>query len=153
MNFMAIDPGARGAIAVIHEDGTVELAPFSKENYLRVVSEHQCSRAVVEKVHAMPSQGVTSMFSFGENFGWIQGLLYAFSIPYDLVPPQKWKKEFGLLFPKGTDKRDIKRHSIERAKTLFPGVSLLPTARCKVESDGLAEALLMAEFCRRMYGK
>lgn len=149
MNFIGVDPGAKGGIAVIRDDGSAELAPFTKENYLRVVSCHKCGVAVVEKVHAMPSQGVTSMFSFGENFGWIQGLLFAFSIPCVLVPPQTWKRHFGLIFPHGTDKNEIKRRSIEKARALFPLANLLPTPRCKKESDGMAEALLMAEYCRR----
>lgn len=152
MNFIGIDPGAKGGIAVIRDDGSIELAPFSKENYLRIVSHHQCSVAVVEKVHAMPSQGVTSMFSFGENFGWIQGLLYAYSIPCMLVPPQTWKKYFGLIFPKGTEKNIVKQKSIEKAKELFPFANLFPTPRCKNESDGMAEALLMAEYNRQTNG-
>lgn len=49
----------------------------------------------LERVGARPGQGVTSMFKFGENFGFIQGLLTACSIPYGLVTPQKWKREKG----------------------------------------------------------
>lgn len=151
MIHIGIDPGAKGALVAIKGGKVLYKSIFDKEEYRRIVSscvELDNTVAVVEKVHAMPSQGVTSMFSFGENFGWIQGLLDAFSVPYVLVPPQTWKNKYGLIAPKGTDKKVIKQNSVERAKTLFPDVSLLASARCRVESDGLAEALLIADFCR-----
>ena len=69
------------------------------------------------------------------------GLLKANGIPYQLVRPQKWKKEYSITANKNT--------SIEVCKRLFPNVSLLPTERCRKDHDGLAEALLMAEFARR----
>lgn len=89
----------------------------------------------------MPGQGVTSMFKFGENFGFIQGLLMAYSIPYELVTPQKWKKEFQVTGDKNS--------SISVCKRLFPDVPLRRTDRCKKDHDGMAEALLMAEYARR----
>ena len=81
------------------------------------------------------------MFKFGENFGMIQGILQAFGIPYELVTPQKWRREFGVTADKNT--------SIEVCKRLFPDVDLKRTERCKKEHDGMAEALLMAEYARR----
>jgi crossover junction endodeoxyribonuclease RuvC len=104
------------------------------------------SIAAVEKVGAMPGQGVTSMFSFGQSFGFILGVLTAFGIPYQLVPPRKWKTEFGLI---NTEKQD----SVTVAKRLFPGVSLLPTERCRKESDGMSDSLLLAEYARRHFGE
>lgn len=151
MIHIGIDPGAKGALVAIWHGKVLFKSIFDKEEYIKIVSdcvELDDTVAVVEKVHAMPSQGVTSMFSFGENFGWIQGLLDAYGIQFVLVPPQTWKKKYGLIAPKGMDKKVIKQNSVERAKTLFPGVSLLASARCRVESDGLAEALLIADFCR-----
>ena len=94
----------------------------------------------VEKVGAMPGQGVVSMFNFGHNLGLIEGLLQANKIPYQLVPPQTWKKEFSLT--------GDKQKSIEVCKKLFPDISLLATPRSRKESDGMAEALLMAEYAR-----
>lgn len=98
-------------------------------------------RCCLERVGAMPGQGVTSMFKFGENFGFIQGLLTAYGIPYELVTPQKWKKEFQVTGDKNS--------SIAVCKRLFQGVSLRRTDRCKTDHDGMAEALLMAEYARR----
>jgi len=95
----------------------------------------------VEKVGAMPGQGVVSMFNFGKSAGFIEGVLSAYHISYILVPPQRWKKEFDL--------HSDKQQSIDVCKRLFPDVNLLPTPRCKKPSDGMAEALLIAEYARR----
>lgn len=81
------------------------------------------------------------MFNFGANFGYIQGILEALRFPYELIAPQKWKKEFSLT--------SDKKASIRTAQRLFPGVSLLADKHCRVESDGMAEALLLAEYARR----
>lgn len=141
MIYIGIDPGKGGAMALI-KDGTISLIPFSEEGYREALggisSRGVC---VLEKVGAMKGQGVTSMFSFGANFGYIQGLLWAFKIPFELVVPQKWKKEFSVTADKNS--------SIAVAKRLFPNVCLKRTGRCKKDDDGLAEALLMAEYARR----
>jgi crossover junction endodeoxyribonuclease RuvC len=89
----------------------------------------------------MPGQGVTSMFSFGKSAGFIEGVLTALAIPYQLVPPQTWKKVFSL--------NASKLNSIEVCQKLFPDVDLMRTERCKKPHDGMAEALLMAEYARR----
>ena len=96
--------------------------------------------AVVEKVGAMPGQGVVSMFNFGKSAGFIEGVLAAFGIEILLVPPQKWKKAYDL----GSDKQK----SIEKCQEMHPELSLLPTSRCKKPSDGMAEAVLIAEYGR-----
>ncbi len=145
VNFIGIDPGKSGALAVISENGIVGVTVFDEEKYADILGAVWNGKGnaicCLEHVGAMPGQGVTSMFSFGENFGFIQGLLKANGIPYQLVRPQKWKKEFSITANKNT--------SIEVCKRLFPNVSLLPTERCRKDHDGMAEALLMAEFARR----
>jgi crossover junction endodeoxyribonuclease RuvC len=145
MNYIGIDPGAKGALAIIGDNGTTTTTVFDEVKYCDILGAPWYSSentiCCLEHVGAMPGQGVTSMFSFGENFGFIQGLLKANGIPYELVRPQKWKKEFSITKDKNT--------SIEVCKRLFPKVSLLPTERCKKDHDGMAEALLMAEYARR----
>lgn len=144
MIYIGIDPGKTGALAVIFGgmDETV-LVPFGEQEYINTFRNltGQKVKACLEHVTAMPKQGVTSMFNFGQNFGYIKGLLEAFSIPYELVRPQKWKKEFSITGDKNS--------SIEVCKRLFPGVSLLRTDRCRKDDNNMAEALLMAEYARR----
>lgn len=148
MLWIGIDPGKSGALAVISEDsfGTMAWAiPFGEKNYATELAKYiglaQVKAVCVEKVNAMPGQGVVSMFNFGHNLGFIEGLLQAYELPYQLVPPQTWKKEFSL--------NSDKQRSIEVCQKLFPHVSLLPTDKSRKPNDGMAEALLMAEYARR----
>lgn len=141
--FVGIDPGKSGALAILYPDGTVETMPFDAVTYAKRLSEIRLHDVVccVEKVGAMPGQGVVSMFNFGHNLGFIEGVLRAMDLPYQLVPPQTWKKEFSLTSDKAK--------SIEVCQKLFPKVSLLATPRSRKPSDGIAEAVLMAEYARR----
>lgn len=145
MTFIGIDPGKKGSLALL-EDDKVSIFPFFEDTYIDVLSKVDPHNAVccLEHVGAMPGQGVTSMFHFGENFGFIQGVLRAYKIPFELVRPQKWKKEFSITGDKNS--------SIQVCKRLFPEVNLLPTPRCKKEDDGMAEAALMALYAQRKLG-
>lgn len=148
MIYIGIDPGKKGALAVIDTEAPAPFAvPFSERGYLDVLRDTDPGKSIValEKVAAMPGQGVTSMFNFGCGFGWTQGILEALRFPYELVPPQRWKKAFGVTSDKHT--------SIRAAQRLFPGVSLLASPRCRIENDGMAEALLLAEYARRNLGR
>lgn len=147
---IGVDPGKDGTLAILRYRDEPVLVPFNEEEYatwlrrLSLLTRNGIDGSVfcvVEHVNAMPGQGVTSCFSFGQNFGFILGLLTAFCIPYELVRPQKWKKEFSCTSDKNT--------SIEVAQRLFPGVDLRRTPQCRKPHDGKAEALLIAEFCRR----
>ena len=142
MIYVGIDPGKSGGYAIL-KDETIETHPWDNVSFVEAMKQLDSvsTIACVEKVGAMPGQGVTSMFHFGESAGFIHGVLTALGIPFQLIPPQKWKKEFSL----GSDKNQ----SISACQSLFPGVSLLPTDRCRKPSDGMAEALLMAEYARR----
>ena len=141
--YIGIDPGKSGALALLTEDGQCTVVPFHESAYTTILKAASGPSSVccLEKVGAMPGQGVVSMFNFGHNLGYIEGLLQAFDIPYQLVPPQTWKKEFCVTSDKNT--------SIEVCRKLFPHVSLLPTERRRKPSDGMAEAILIAEYARR----
>ena len=142
MIYIGCDPGKKGSLALL-ENGKVSIFPFDEDTYINVLGKVDPHAAVccLEHVGAMPGQGVTSMFHFGENFGFIQGVLRAYRIPFELVRPQKWKKEFSITGDKNS--------SIAVCKRLFPEVNLLPTPRCKKEDDGMAEATLMALYAQR----
>lgn len=156
MYFIGIDPGAKGALSVISEGGAlIETSVYSLPNYRHILSRYDETNAIacVEKVHAMPRQGVSSCFTFGKNLGLIEGLLYSQEIPFTEVPPQTWMKAFNLLKPHTHQGKRDKSSSIALAHSLFPGVPFLPTKRCKKESDGIAESLLIAEYGRVFLGK
>lgn len=145
--FIGIDPGKSGGIACIDTKYGCYAAPYSDEELIDIIrSETRDGRAdsmicCLEKVGARPGQGVISMFSFGKNVGYIKGVLESFGVPYQEIYPQKWKKEFGL--------NSEKEKSVEVCRKLFPTVKLLATKYSKKPHDGMAEALLMAEYARR----
>lgn len=146
--YIGIDPGKSGGIACIDtESGICYTEPYSDKALIDLCRDESYSGnteriiCCLEKVGAMPGQGVTSMFNFGASYGYIKGVLEAFRIPYQEIPPQRWKKEFGLNSDKAT--------SVEVCRKLFPDVNLLATECSKKPHDGMAEALLMAEYARR----
>lgn len=142
--YIGIDPGANGGIATIIK-GVANALPYDPAQLIKMCREIRRNQVdaicCLEKVGAMPGQGVTSMFNFGQSVGYIKGALEAFGIPYQEITPKRWKKEFGL--------NSDKTKSIDVCQRLFPDVNLLATSKCKKPHDGMAEALLMAEYARR----
>lgn len=148
MIYIGIDPGKNGGYAILFGNNSRYYGVMDEDDFVRDIRTVSCPNnvfAVVEKVGAMPKQGVVSMFNFGKSAGFIEGVLRAFNIPHQLVTPQKWKREFGLTGDKA--------RSIEVCKRFFPGVDLRKNDRCRKEHDGIAEALLMAEYARRIRGE
>ena len=155
MLYIGIDPGKKGAWAEIGvgEGGQiVHVTPWDAEQFVatmrgvgKQIQDHGMKAlACVEKVGARPGQGTVSMFSFGQSYGYILGVLESCGVPYQLVVPNRWKGEFGL-----TGKE--KRASIDVCKALYPDVSLRPTNRSRVDSDGMSDALCLATFAARRW--
>ena len=150
MIYIGIDPGSKsGAYAILGSDNSVKVFHWDNDRFvshmrtltiIRDVDDEKVM-AVVEKVNAMPKQGVSSTWVFAENFGYIQGVLHAFGIPYQLVPPRVWKKMYSLT--------SDKTQSIEVCHRLFPDVSLKRTERSRVDDNNFAESVLIAEYARR----
>ena len=145
--FLGVDPGLKGGFALLSdaEPGKILiLDDFDKVRFLDMLSflshEQQVTRCCLEKVGARPGQGVTSMFHFGENYGWLKGAMDMAEISFQEIQPQRWKREFSL----GSDKKQ----SVEVARQLYPQAELIPKG-CRVPKDGRAEALLMATFAWR----
>lgn len=150
MIYIGIDPGSKsGAYAILGSDNSVKVFPWDNDRFvshmrtltiIRDVDDEKVM-AVVEKVNAIHGQGISSTWAFAENFGYIQGVLHAFGIPFQLVPPRVWKKEFSLTSDKAK--------SIEVCHRLFPDVSLKRTERSRVDDNNFAESVLIAEYARR----
>jgi crossover junction endodeoxyribonuclease RuvC len=150
-NLIALDPGLTGAIAILYR-GEVGARPLplagktlDLAELATIITQAKPRLAVIEKVHAMPGQGVTSMFTFGTGYGAIQGILAALRIPYELVTPQAWKK----VVLAGTDKS--KDAAIAYCRRAFPEVALV-LPRCRKPHEGMADALCLLEYARRTYG-
>lgn len=144
MIWIGIDPGAKGAMALVSENQAT-VTPFDPDTYiqwLKDIKGHECV-CCIEAVHSITGQGIASSFKFGQTYGWLLGVLDAIGIPYQPITPQKWKKEFGLT--------SNKAQSVEVCKRLYPEVNLKRTERSKKDDDGMAEALLMATYAKRKF--
>lgn len=137
MKVMGIDPGKSGAIAVINttnnEVSYIRLDETSLDVWAFIEAQ-QPDCAILERVSAMPRQGVSSTFKFGTSFGFCQGVLVAARIPHVLVTPGEWQKSLRCL-SKG-DKNVTK----SKAQELFPHIKI---------THKNADALLIAEYARR----
>ncbi len=145
--FVGVDVGKKGGFSLIDsESQTAEVNLWDDTEFVRRMQELKSSGkpcvVCVEKVGAMPGNGSVSMFKFGSAAGFIQGVLTALEIPFQLVPPKTWKKDFSL--------DNDKQKSIETAQRLFPGVNLIPKG-CRKPSDGEAESLLLATYASRHF--
>lgn len=149
--FVGIDPGQAGGVAVINTTGAViDLTPMPASrkqvyDWLNTVTTPYMKKLVaVECVHSMPKQGVASTFKFGKGYGEVLGIVTALRFEIHEPTPQAWKK--AMLA--GTDK--TKDASIQVAENLFPTINLVQP-RCRKAHDGVAEALLLAEYTRRLH--
>ncbi len=147
MVYIGIDPGRTGGYAAIKKD-SVETHLWDDDKFIEWLRNMEKPCVIcLEAVHAFPDdnktgvRGATSTFNFGKSAGFIEGVIRTLGVPYQRVDPRKWKKEFSL--------DSDKQKSIDTCKHLFPQINLIPTERSRKESDGMAEALLMAEYARR----
>lgn len=147
MLVVGIDPGATGALAFIDDrDGLMAVydMPTTKNKQgknlvnatllAQLLRVEQPSKAIIERVSAMPGQGVTSMFNFGMGYGVVLGVIASLGIPHELVTPQTWKRAAGLI---GADK------DYARTKVL----EMYPYADVARKKDiGRADAILIARY-------
>lgn len=164
--YVGIDPGLDGAIAIIDLDRTEVLVCDTptigvdkpsghrreyNEGMMRSIIQGFISRVGgspmrvecgLENVHAMPGQGVRSMFTMGVGSGTWRGMLAMAGVPYKLVTPQTWKKYHGLI---GSDKEASRLLAIQG----HPNVA---DRLARKKDHGRAEALLLADFVRARRG-
>ena len=152
MLIYGIDPGFTGAVSIydteldslIIHDIPVVKSPKGKTliNLPELLSilnntENQPSLAAIELVNAMPNQGVSSTFRFGQGFGQLQMGIVASKLPIEYVTPRRWKKYFDLSRDKGESRR--------LAKLCFPNHAHYFK---RVKDDGRAEAALIGLYAK-----
>jgi|TARA_B100002051_G_C16659823_1_gene598515 crossover junction endodeoxyribonuclease RuvC len=160
MLIIGIDPGISGSICFFKDGKILDVVEMptmtdGKKNKrqvngsqiyneikkkIDVVSEEDI-RVVIEHVTAMPGQGVTSMFNFGQSFGILKGICSAMRLPMYFVRPAKWKKYFSLI----NSEKDASR---TRAIEIFPYFS---SQLSKKKDSNKADAILIASFYYETY--
>ena len=153
MRIIGIDPGLSGAIAVLDNNkvlkiydmpvmaegkknkrqlNSAQLVNIIKEN----IENREETNVVVEQVNAMPGQGVTSMFNFGQTFGAIKGVCAALNLPIFFIRPSKWKKYFELI-------NSSKDSSRTKAIEMYPSIA---DQLSKKKDVNKSDAILIARF-------
>lgn len=146
--YIGLDPGKKGAMAIMGYSNTtgerymMKIIPFDPQEYIKTLKQFNGATVCIEQVHSLPHEGVKSVWSFGQTYGWLLGVLDAVGLSYQTVSPNLWKKDFSLL-------RAEKKQSIEVCKRLFPGIELKRTDRCRNDDDNMADAALICEYARR----
>lgn len=147
--FIGIDPGKTGGICILDDNGkvlTLAAMPINGDELdvqaiCRLIS---CPASVeacaIERVGAMPGQGLSSTFRFGFGTGMLHGIIRTLGIPLEVASPQVWQKSFGGL--NGGDKS----HTAAHAARLFPGLDLRASPRCKKPHEGMVDALGIATW-------
>tara|TARA_A100001037_G_C14653983_1_gene415827 strand:- start:32 stop:523 length:492 start_codon:yes stop_codon:yes gene_type:complete len=153
MIIIGIDPGLSGAIAILENNevkkileipvmsegkknkrqlNNAQLVNLLKDN----IKDFNDASVVVEQVNAMPGQGVTSMFNFGQTFGAIKGICAALGLPIYFVRPAKWKKHFDLI----NSSKDASRTKVIE---MYP---LLSSQLSRKKDVNKSDAVLIARF-------
>ncbi len=160
MLIIGIDPGISGSICFLEEGKILDVIEMptmaeGKKNKKQVngsqiyneikkkidKSKNQDVRVVIEQVSAMPGQGVTSMFNFGQSFGILKGICSAMQLSMFFVRPAKWKKYFNLI----NSEKDASR---TRAIEIFPYFS---SELSRKKDSNKADAILIACFYHETY--
>ena len=160
MLIIGIDPGVSGSICFFKDGKILDVIemPVMNEgkknkkqvNGAQIYNEitkkinsnpETNTRVVIEHVTAMPGQGVTSMFNFGQSFGVLMGICSAMRLPMFFVRPAKWKRYFNLI----NSEKDASR---TRAIEIFPDFS---SQLSKKKDSNKADAILIASFYYETY--
>ena len=155
MRIIGIDPGLSGGIAVLDDlkifdvydmpimsEGKKNKNQLNSAQLVNIIKKNIISNGdtflIVEQVSAMPGQGVTSMFNFGQTFGSIKGICAALNLPIFFVRPAKWKKHFDLI---NSSKDASRTKVIEMYPSISPRLS-------KKKDVNKADAILIARYFR-----
>ena len=153
MKIIGIDPGLSGAIAILEDkkvlnifdmpvmaEGKKNKRQLNSAQLVNIIKENTIKNediaVVVEQVNAMPGQGVTSMFNFGQSFGAIIGLCAALNLPIFFVRPSKWKKHFELI----NSSKDASRTKVIE---MYPSLS---NQLAKKKDVNKSDAILIARY-------
>lgn len=156
MIHVGIDPGLHGGLAALTSDGevrqTLAMPVAAREIDAGRLGDilsawttlYGALTVSLEKVGAMPGQGVSSMFKFGTGWGMVRGVCAALDWPVTLVPPTVWKKTVLLGLTHDKD------GAVQYCRSRWPTVDLVQRG-CRKPHDGIADALCLAEYGRMTY--
>lgn len=178
--YIGIDPGINGCISAFYDEERVPVSHMMPTNkrgnidglqVIDIIEKISSDRKrdleevnvfiCIEDVHAIFGSSAGSTFSFGYGLGVVHGAMQSMMMPYSEVQPKAWQKmiwESGDRAMKSstsgkTKVTDTKATSIAAAQRLFPEADLRKSKRARVPHDGVADSVLIAEYCRRLFRK
>ena len=150
-----IDVGLSGAIAFFDGDSLLNVydmpkkpTPWGKGNMVdsrelaKLIAHHKPKKAVVERVHAMTGQGVSSMFSFGMSYQAVLSVLDVLDCQYDLVMPRAWQKHIGIVGKTGEGLK-----AVDIVEKLYPDAPI--RGRMGGLKDGRCDAILIGLYSQK----
>lgn len=163
--FVGIDPGMTGGLAAVSEEGgLLSVIPIPRMNgstgpqdyhaikdWFASIKKMGKVEAALERISVRPGEGVKSTLTAGKNWGFLKGMLVAIGARYVEPTPQAWKKALSLPKRSGKERKKGKEDAVVLATQLFPGLCLTPGKK-RIPHDGMADAVLIAEYARRVLG-
>jgi len=160
MLYIGIDPGLAGGITLLNDNNNIssnvmptisigtkkEINVKSLSDYLKGNS-YGCKMVGIEIQHAMPKQGVVSMFKIGKGYGILIGLLTALNFPFVEIRAAEWQKVMFAGQPKGNTKDLSKKISSQ----MYPNTSFMATSRCTTMHDGMTDSCMIATYIKQKY--
>jgi len=157
MIYTGIDPGLSGYVAKLLPGGAFAFYEcptvmwrgkkrFDPAGMARVMRADEKQFVVIEKQWSRPGEGAVNACTICQGFGLWVGIIVALKLPHAVVPPTRWQKTMHAR----AEGKTVKEKSISVVGKLFPGVSLLRTPRCRKPCHDKADALLMADYARRL---
>ena len=142
-SWIAFDPGASGAMCILFDDSSVtfvDFKPLGIPGYVDLCRATSPEAIAIEQVYSRTGQGVKSVFSFGQRFGELEGMLQTLSLPYVTILPQRWQKFCGVVPKSG------KPGVYTAISSLYPEAPLVGPRGGLI--DGRCDALGIAHYLR-----
>lgn len=151
ITYIGIDPGANGSMAFLCGDSVTVSRPLGKlterDIWLELVEQPEPCRVLIEQVspnrnfsNGGRAQGSSSMFTFGQGYGFLRGVAVASGFPFAEVRPQKWQPDMGIRNAKDESPTVKKNRHKAIAQQLFPWLKV---------THAMADALLIAKYAQR----
>lgn len=151
--YVGVDPGKSGGIVLVWDQDNIDLFPMpatEKDIWFLFdnLPDSPRVKALIEKVHSMPNQGVASSFTFGMGYGGLRMALTAAPISFEDVSPRTWQKGLGISPRKKTETTTQWKDRLRgKAQQLFPNLDVWRLN--KKEQLSVCDALLIATYCMR----
>ena len=153
--WIGIDPGASGAMTLLSKSEVISVLEFKEVGLIGYVKalevwihEYDIQAICIEKVSAMPGQGVTSMFSFGQRFGELIGMCVALKLPIQFANPKDWQKELKIKTQDKLSKPEKKKAIANAISLMYPSTYNLIIGSKGGIKDGVSDAIAIASYIK-----